>query len=234
MQFQMLSPTEPNPEYVGTNQSDSTGSCWIDVNNDFQWGTEEVFNLENDYPFGRTQPMTCLLVNSADPVFSGRLNFLGVDPDTLRPIHAIRVQTRIHGQSPFNGDPLVREEYIFLGPNGEFRATGPQTPGSYDISFQGDHFLRKTVGPLVISGPGTTINVGTVNMKNGNADHFEDSSSPSTTVDIGDYAVLSQNFGQSWPYSSYDAETCDLNRDDSIDIGDYAILSSNYGIDGDD
>lgn len=232
MQFQMLSPTEPNPEYVGTNQSDSTSSCWIDTNNDFNWDGSESYTLENTFPIGRTQPMTALMVNSGDPVFEGRIEFDGV-PSTPRPIRAIRIQTRNPGESPFLGGSILREEYIFLGPNGEFRATAPSTPGTYDISFQGEHFLRKTVGPIAVSGPGS-IDVGTITLTNGNADHTEYPDSPSTSVDIVDYAVFSLHYGLSWPYPSYDAETCDLNRDDAIDIADYAILSANYGFEGDD
>lgn len=228
MQFQMLSPTEPNAEYVGTNPSDSTGSCWIDFNNDFGWNFDEVFNLEFDYPIGRTQPMTTLLVNTSDPVIEGSIQFADVEPSTLRPVQAIRVQTRNHGESPFFGDPLIREEYLFLGPNGEFRATAPSNPGVYDFSFQGEHFLRRTIGPINISGPGTH-SVGSITLVNGNADHIDGP----TVVDISDYAYLSSSYGSEWPYGSYDVETCDLNRDDIIDIADYAILSANYGFEGD-
>lgn len=231
-QFQMLSPTEPDGPFVGSNESDSTASAWLDLDNDLGWNGSEVFDFHSPYPIGRTQPMTCLLTNNSDPVFEGRLVFDGVSEDTLRPITEIRVQTRRTGESPFYGNPLVREEFIYLGPHGEFRATAPQDPGDYDISFVTDHFLRRTVGPFTVTGPGT-IAVGTITLQNGNADHFEDTVSPSTDVSIGDYAVLSSNFFGD-PYSSYDAMMCDLNRDDFIDIGDYAILSQNFLMFGDD
>jgi hypothetical protein len=46
-------------------------------------------------------------------------------------------------------------------------------------------------------------------------------------ISIGDFAILSQQYGTSGVSSA------DINGDDSVDIGDFAILSSNYGQSGD-
>lgn len=46
-------------------------------------------------------------------------------------------------------------------------------------------------------------------------------------VGIGDFAVMSSNFGTGGPPG-------DVNGDGEVDIADYALLSRNYGMTGDD
>jgi hypothetical protein len=109
----------------------------------------------------------------------------------------------------------------------------PDTPGTYDMSLQYDHCLRRTVTV-------DTTDLDTeVDLTLLNGDINRDN-----TVDIGDYAILSTYYeyddSDEEVWNAPDPETliaavdCDLNGDGTVDIGDYGILSTNMDESGDD
>lgn len=107
------------------------------------------------------------------------------------------------------------------GPDGTF-AFSPTINGAATLKFRFRTGLWKAV-PVTL-GP-TPIENLTVIMTNGDCDHDNE-------VGIGDYALLSSNYGLSIGDPGYDTNA-DLNGDATVDIADYAILSDSYGKVGD-
>ncbi len=90
--------------------------------------------------------------------------------------------------------------------------------GTYDVTAKSSHWLRQKVGSAVITDDGT-MNLH-FSLINGDVDGDNE-------VTVGDYSILSSQFGTTGPQA-------DLNGDGDVDIGDYSILSSNFGVAGDD
>lgn len=92
----------------------------------------------------------------------------------------------------------------------------PPSPGTYWLSVKEGHWLRRITGPWTFP---TITNVGSMSLANG--DLNEDNE-----VSIGDYAILSEHFGEFGTVG-------DLDGDEEVNIGDFAILSAHFGEFGD-
>lgn len=90
--------------------------------------------------------------------------------------------------------------------------------GTYDVTAKASHWLRSKIGSVNITGDGA-MNLN-FSLVNGDVDGDNE-------VTVGDYGILSAQFGTAGPEA-------DLNGDGEVDIGDYSILSSNFGAVGDD
>lgn len=90
--------------------------------------------------------------------------------------------------------------------------------GTFDVTAKGSHWLRKRLSAVAIADAGQ-MNLD-FSLVNGDVDGDNE-------VGIGDYAILSTQFGTEGPEA-------DLNGDGEVDIADYAILSANFGALGDD
>ncbi|MBX7135681.1 MAG: hypothetical protein K1X67_23685 [Fimbriimonadaceae bacterium] len=133
----------------------------------------------------------------------------------------------------YDADPTLQPVTI------ELRNTGSSTPiethviqptaagtwflqtslrGTYDVTAKGVHWLRSKVGNVSISDAGQ-MNVN-FSLVNGDIDQDNE-------VGIGDYSILSSQYGTAGPEA-------DLNGDEAVDIGDYSILSASFGLAGDD
>lgn len=131
----------------------------------------------------------------------------------------------------FFGDPTTVSATYEIRQNGNVVESGPlaisanstysiqtSVSGLAEVSIKASHWLRRTVSGVTIPGSGSVgVNV---SLFNGDVDGDNE-------VTIGDYAILSSNFGTSGPDG-------DLNGDGEVDIGDYAILSVNFNMLGDD
>jgi hypothetical protein len=100
---------------------------------------------------------------------------------------------------------------------GQWTVTTPWK-GSFQAFVKVTHWLKKAVGTVVLNTTNVTGLFGS--LINGDVDG-------DNGIDIGDYSVLSANFGSAGP-------TADLNEDGDVDIGDYSILSAHFGVNGDD
>lgn len=110
-----------------------------------------------------------------------------------------------------------------LDPSGDYSFGAIVSPGMYDITAKGSHWLRRLRSGVVVTAAGASDVDFT--LVNGDCDGDNE-------VGIGDYSILSTAYG------SYDgdpnwSESADLNGDLAVDIADYAILSANYGEVGD-
>lgn len=95
--------------------------------------------------------------------------------------------------------------------------------GTYDIAVKPRLGLRRTFANVVITN-GATLPSGT--YLNGDADNDNE-------VTVGDYALLSDNFGRDSSHPAWDARA-DLDGDEEVTIGDVSILSVRFGTAGDD
>ena len=175
------------------------------------------------------EPAIMLAVDTNAVYFEGTVNFLDLDPGTLRPITNATFEIRDND----NLDALVDTRTVALGPNGEFSilakvdvvaGVGSVRNGNFNIRVKKTHWLGKKIGPIAMTGSSVTGLV--INCLNGDAND-------DNVVDIGDYAILSAAYGSDPSMGNWDANA-DFNHDDVVDITDYAILSSNYGVAGDD
>lgn len=112
---------------------------------------------------------------------------------------------------------VVQTETVPLTATGAYSFSSTLPAGSYLVKAKGATWLRKSVLRVV---DGTSNQTVDFSLINGDADGDNE-------VSIGDFAVISANFGTSGPLG-------DLNGDDEVDIGDYAIMSGNFGLLGDD
>lgn len=219
-----------NPSYPGTNPSRSDQWQWDDDNpTDFDHTTGPL-GERYSYDFGSFVPprvlggMAALFVDANAELIGGTIDFSGIDPDTTRPVDSATFYIRVAG------DPLdiVSVQTVSIPASGQFRLAAPGTPGNYTISCIDSHFLRRSVGPIAVTGaPGVRL-APLMTMVNGNVDADDPGA-----IDIADFALLSQSFGTSFGDPGF-YQNADLNRDDTIDIGDYSILSSNFGLEGDE
>lgn len=144
------------------------------------------------------------------PTIDGEVTFSGLDEFATPPSSAmfeIRDATNT---------TLLDTQTVSVSPSGAYTLVAPGN-GQYVVSLKTGTWLRKNVSATVTNGSATGVNLVLVN---GDIDDDNE-------VSIGDYALLSQNFGSGGP-------TGDLNLDGSVDIGDFAILSANFGVLGDD
>ena len=102
-----------------------------------------------------------------------------------------------------------------LDSGGRFTVSAPAA-GTYYLSLKHGHWLRRTTGPWTTP---ASADWGTLALVNGDIDEDDE-------VAIGDYAILSANFGTAGPEG-------DVNGDGDVDIGDFAIVSANFGRVGD-
>lgn len=219
-----------NPSYPGTNPSRSDRYQWDDDNPvDFDHGTG--LNTERyDYDMGADVPprilggMTALFVDNNAELIGGTIIFSGVDAGTTRPINSATFQVRTAG----NPLDIVSYQTVSISSSGQFRLVAPSLAGSYTVSCIDSHFLRRSVGPIAVTGAPGVRNVGVMNMINGNIDGDDPG-----FIDIADFALLSSSYNAFYGDPGYYLNA-DLNRDDVVDIADYAILSSNYSAEGDE
>lgn len=114
------------------------------------------------------------------------------------------------------GGNVVETLNTSVAADGSFSTTTNRT-GSAQLRFRVPHFLQRKTANLTLGYD--TVNL-SLPLSNGDIDGDNE-------VGIGDYSILSANYG---------AENApgDLNEDGVIDIADYSILSGNYGLLGDD
>lgn len=105
-----------------------------------------------------------------------------------------------------------------LGAGGTFTVQTALPTGNYDVAVKAPRWLRKVAGNRTLAGGGMTG----VNLALPNGDEDGDNE-----IAIGDYSLLSANFGTGGPVG-------DINGDGEVDIADFAIMSANFGMLGDD
>lgn len=107
---------------------------------------------------------------------------------------------------------------------GRYRFETELPIGTYDLTAKASHWLRQLAAEVEVSGSGGGANFSLIN---GDCDRDNE-------VGIGDYAVLSSQFGwEKVDGGDWDGKG-DLNEDDVVDVADYAILSANFGLVGDE
>jgi hypothetical protein len=95
--------------------------------------------------------------------------------------------------------------------------------GTYDVAVKPRTGLRRVFPNRTIVNEAI---LGNAIWLNGDADNDNE-------VTVGDYALLSDNFGRDSSHPLWDARA-DLDGDEEITIGDVSILSANFGAAGDD
>jgi hypothetical protein len=169
------------------------------------------------------------VASGSNGILRGTIDLNGGNPDKLRG-KGIIVDYRETGTSSVAFRAVLTPELD--GSDYVYEIPAPDSSGTYDLSIQYDHCLRKTI-TIDTSDLPDPLNIellnGDVNLDN--------------TVDIGDYAVCSGSFGMDdsdpdWSTpdtaSTVSAEDCDLDGDGEITVGDYGIISTNWGEEGDD
>lgn len=144
------------------------------------------------------------------PTISGTLELQDLDPSAPLP-----AQVTFEIRNATN-TTLLDTQTVSLGTGGEFMLFAPGND-QYVISVKTGTWLRKNRSVNTTSGSVTGADL---SLMNGDIDGDNE-------VTVGDFAILSVNFGGEGPDG-------DLNQDGSVDIGDYAILSGNFGALGDD
>ncbi len=91
-------------------------------------------------------------------------------------------------------------------------------PGTYDISVRGEYTLTNAKRGVVISAPGTSVDLGTLLEGDANQDN---------TVDLDDYAVLAMCWLASESQAEYSV-SADFDRDDLISAADLSLLATNW------
>lgn len=157
---------------------------------------------------------------------SGRIVFS--DYDGQKPNFAT-FEVRAAGTST-----VLSYQTMGLGANGEYELNIPTRDGTtFDVSLQKTqlyvdplgiapdvpytNWLRRTLQGVNFAASSHVMDFNLIN-----ADLDDDNE-----ITIGDYSILSGNFGGVGPIG-------DVNGDNEVDIGDFAILSGNFGAVGDD
>lgn len=117
----------------------------------------------------------------------------------------------------YDGVTLIDTETMNLDSVGNYSFVTTAAPGTYDVYAKASQWLRRKVGNVMISASGASG----VNFSLINGDLDDDNE-----VSIGDYAIMSGNFGNPGPIG-------DVNGDGEVDIADFAIISLNFGLTGD-
>lgn len=115
----------------------------------------------------------------------------------------------------YQGGVLVETKSVSVASDGSFSTTTSRT-GLAQITVRSPRFLHRRT-PFVTLGFDTTSL--SIPLINGDIDGDNE-------VGIGDYAILSSNFG-------FENAPGDLDGDGVVDIGDFGILSANFGEVGD-
>ncbi|UCG47252.1 MAG: nitroreductase family protein [Phycisphaerales bacterium] len=96
--------------------------------------------------------------------------------------------------------------------------TAGVAPGAYDITVVSEHTLVNVRRNVVVSAPRTLVDMGTLLEGNANSDR---------TVDLVDYAILSECWLLSKGKAGYD-ERADFDRNEVIDAADISLLAANW------
>lgn len=130
------------------------------------------------------------------------------------------------------GTQVISTGQCDIGPDGKFFLGWVHPNGTYDIFVRVRGFLWKKFNDVVVSdGKLSGLNA---TLVNGDIDG-------DNTIDIGDYALISDNLGldessTTWTRMNEKFVTpqdCDINGDGVVDVGDYAIVSTNFNMAGD-
>jgi hypothetical protein len=95
---------------------------------------------------------------------------------------------------------------------------GGVTPGTWDITVVGESTLMNVKRGVIISGPGTSVDIGT--LLEGDANH-------DNTIDLDDCAVLSAAWLASKDQPQYDIQA-DFDRNGLINAADLSLLAANW------
>jgi len=95
---------------------------------------------------------------------------------------------------------------------------GGATPGTWDITVVGESTLMNVKRGVIISGPGTSVDIGT--LLEGDANH-------DNTIDLGDCAVLSAAWLASKEQPQYNIRA-DFDRNGLINAADLSLLATNW------
>lgn len=156
------------------------------------------------------------IVNPNQRQIAGSVTFLDLLPSAIQP-NSVEMQLL-----PSGSTTPIWEGSVSLGAGGAFSFTAIVTPGLYNLTAKGTHWLRKKIA--INTSPG---NVSGVNFMLINGDIDGDNE-----VSISDYAILSSAYGSQQGDPNWVANS-DLDGDLEIGISDYAILSANFGLSGD-
>lgn len=116
-----------------------------------------------------------------------------------------------------DGSTVVDTELVQLDLSSNYSFNTTAAPGVYDIYCKGPTWLRKKVASVTVTSTGAAgVNFF---LLNGDVDGDNE-------ITIGDYSIMSANFGTSGPDG-------DVNGDGEVSIGDFAIISANFGLTGD-
>jgi hypothetical protein len=91
-------------------------------------------------------------------------------------------------------------------------------PGTYDITAVSEHTLINIRGNVIISGPSTTVDMGTLLEGNANDDSI---------INISDFGILAVSYMKTEGEPGYDARA-DFDRNGIINISDFGLLAVNY------
>ncbi len=97
------------------------------------------------------------------------------------------------------------------------RATG-LTPGTYDITVQGDYTLVSLRKNVTVSDPNTFVNMGTL---------LEGNASLDGRIDLDDFAIMSKSWQTDESQPEYDIRA-DFDRNSLVNITDLYILAENW------
>jgi hypothetical protein len=91
-------------------------------------------------------------------------------------------------------------------------------PGTYDITAVSEHTLSNVRRSVVISGPSTAVDMGTLLEGNANDDSI---------INISDFGILAVSYMKTAGEPGYDARA-DFDRNGIINISDFGLLAVNY------
>jgi hypothetical protein len=187
-----------------------TGHDWVSNQSLPGIGGGGNFGEPRNMNFENVPGLQYIVVPGSLPTITGTVTFSDLDEFATPPSSAtfeIRDATNT---------TLLDTQTVPVSPSGEYTLTAPGN-GQYVVSLKTGTWLRKNANANTTSGNATGVNLVLVN---GDIDDDNE-------IAIGDYALLSSNFGGGGPVG-------DLNLDGTVDIGDFAILSANFGAMGDD
>jgi len=123
------------------------------------------------------------------------------------------------GDDVLNDIPLFHNYLITAESSGFAVGTVPGVAaGNYDITAVSDHTLKNVKRNVLISHPGTAVNLGT--LLEGNADD-------NTKIDLIDFSILAQSWSANLGDPGFDSRA-DFDRNGSIDLLDLYLEVSNW------
>lgn len=233
--FRMIYDLEPSYDYLTVYSSSDNGATYqassAFTGTNMTWSTYTAPLGSGGTARVRFRMTTDYSVNDYDGVHIDDITFAGEPCEAIvstRPISGTITLQDWLGAVP--GVPIVVEVRAVgsttpletlpttLGAGGTFTVQTALAPGNYDVAVKAPRWLRKVAGNRTLSGGGMTG----VNLSLPNGDEDGDNE-----IAIGDYSLLSANFGSAGPVG-------DINGDGEVDIADFAIMSANFGMLGDD